>query len=199
MNRMSVGASVVASVALALAVGPSLVTFAHEGVGGSSKIHACVASNGTLRQASSNAGADCPDGQTALHWNRKGPKGDTGARGLQGAQGPEGPEGAEGPEGPEGPAGPAGLGVIEVATVTAAQGSKTADVSCPDGMMAVGGGGSATENKPIQKSYPTVGGVAAVDGETPDGWHVRIDVGAGGTITAWAVCAGTEQAPARKG
>lgn len=187
MNRMSVGASVAASVALAPAVGPSLVTFAHEGIGGSNKIHACVSSDRTIRQASSNAGAACPAGQTALHWNRKGPKGDTGARGPQGEQGPEGP------------AGPAGLGVIEVATTVATQGSKTADVSCPDGMMAVGGGGSATENKAIMKSYPTVGGVAAAEGETPDGWHVRIDVGGGGTITARAVCAGTEQAPARKG
>ncbi|GEM_PF-2773729 len=196
MNRMSVGASVAASVALALAVGPSLVTFAHEGVGGSNKIHACVTSDRTIRQASSNAGAACPAGQTALHWNRKGPKGDTGARGPQGEQGPQG---AEGPEGPEGPAGPAGIGSIEVVTATAAKGVKTAQVTCPDGMMALGGGASATENKAISQSYPTLAGVAALDGETPDGWFIRQEVGAGGTITAYAVCAGTELAPARKG
>lgn len=185
------GITIVASIALAVAVGPSLVTVAHEGIGNPARIHACVGPDGTLRRAATNADASCPGGQTALHWNRRGPVGPKGPQGPEGAQGDQGPQGDTGSRGP---AGPAGVGSVEVVTLTAANGVKDVDVSCPVNTQAVAGGANATENKAISKSYPTTNGVASVEGDIPNGWHIRQEVGNGGAVTAYVLCIG-EPAP----
>lgn len=189
------GITMVASIALALAVGPSLVTMAHEGVGDPAKIHACVGADGTLRRAPANAGATCPGGQTALHWNRRGPAGPQGAQGPQGEQGPKGDQGEQGEQGP---AGPAGVGAVEIVTASGAKSVKDVDVSCPVTMQAIAGGANSNEAKAITKSYPTTNGSPSADGEMPDGWHIRQEVGANGIVTAYVLCV-PMPAPLRKG
>jgi type VI protein secretion system component Hcp len=79
----------------------------------SNTIHGCYSkSKGNLRIASS-----CKRTETAITWNKSGPRGLTGATGAQGpqgvkgdpgAQGVPGADGKDGATGPQGPAGPAG-------------------------------------------------------------------------------------------
>ena len=57
MRKGSGAIGLIASVALAVALAPSLATVAHEGTGGNDVIHACV-NNGVLKIAPSNSGAD---------------------------------------------------------------------------------------------------------------------------------------------
>jgi type VI protein secretion system component Hcp len=83
----------------------------------SNTIHGCYSkSKGNLRIASS-----CKRTETAITWNKKGPRGLTGAQGpkgdqgIQGAPGPKGDPGVVGPSGPTGPTGatgPAGPGFV---------------------------------------------------------------------------------------
>lgn len=191
------GVTIVASIALAVAVGPSLVTVAHEGIGDPARIHACVGADGMLRRAPTNADASCPGGQQALHWNRRGPRGPQGPEGPQGPKGDQGDQGDQGERGPKGEQGPAGVGTVDVVTATGANGVKTVDVSCPADHQAISGGASATENKAISKSYPTTNGVASVAGDIPNGWFIRQEVGNGGAITAYVLC--IETAPVLEG
>jgi len=72
------------------------------------------------------------------------------------------------------------------------------DVSCPENAQAIAGGANATENKAISKSYPTTNGSPSVDGDMPDGWHIRQEVGANGIVTAYVLCV-PAPAPLRKG
>jgi type VI secretion system secreted protein Hcp len=73
----------------------------------SNTIHGCYSkSKGNLRIADS-----CKRTETAITWNKTGPRGRTGAAGAQGPQGLPGTNGTDGKDGaigPQGPAGPAG-------------------------------------------------------------------------------------------
>jgi hypothetical protein len=94
--------------ATALAVSVSGVTYASIPQA-AAQIHACKGKNGALRIAKT-----CGKGESAVTWNKKGPKGNTGpagpagAAGATGAAGPTGPAGSAGPTGPAGPQGPQG-------------------------------------------------------------------------------------------
>jgi len=101
MGRTTLGATLAGSVALELALAPSLVTFGHAGNSSTSVIHACVTATNAIRYVSPT-GDSCPDGQRALHWSVRGPEGDTGTTGPRGATGPRGLTGRTGPQGPRG-------------------------------------------------------------------------------------------------
>lgn len=67
--------------------------------------------------------------------------------------------------------------------VTGTSATDTATASCPAGKVAVGGGGSSTNaNNQLEASFPVL------TATTPTGWTVRFD-GAGGTQTAYVICA----------
>ena len=152
-------------------------------------IHACAArSDGNLRMVAD--GSLCQDRrEAAVTWNTagapgpqgpQGPQGPAGSTGLAGPPGPEGPTGPAGPIGPEGPAGPAGpaggvagahdefaLGVLDSQT------PKSAEVFCPVGEVALGGGfniGLTAQNMPVavQLSLPLTD-----SNGIPIGWRMQ--------------------------
>lgn len=113
MNRTSMGITLGASLALAVAVAPAITSVAHDGTGGSDTMHVCVVkSTRVMRLVGQNPAVDCPDGQVARHFDLQGPQGDTGAPGPKGDQGdpggPKGDTGATGQKGDTGNQGPAG-------------------------------------------------------------------------------------------
>jgi len=68
----------------------------------------------------------------------QGPKGD---QGIQGIQGPKGDQGIQGIQGIQGPPGPSAMGYLTSAlTKVAPNGTATASVACPSGMVVTGGG-----------------------------------------------------------
>lgn len=75
--------------------------------GGSEAIWAAYsAKSGLMRFISSPE--EARQDETAISWNRQGPKGDTGLQGPQGDQGQQGPQGEQGPKGDTGLQGPQG-------------------------------------------------------------------------------------------
>lgn len=111
-------ATVVASMVVLVALAPSIGTVAHDGVGGTDKIHVCLNKTGDLKGYFKVASADpaktCPVGSTALHWAITGPKGATGEPGSPGgATGPQGPQGDTGAKGSKGDTGAAGAQGIQ--------------------------------------------------------------------------------------
>ena len=113
MNRTSMGITLGASLALAVAVAPAITSVAHDGTGGADTMHVCVVkSTSDMRLVGQNPAIDCPDGQVARHFDLQGPKGDTGATGPKGDAGdpggPQGDTGSAGPQGDTGSQGPAG-------------------------------------------------------------------------------------------
>jgi hypothetical protein len=130
-----------------------------------------------------------------------GPAGPSGGPGPQGAAGQAGPQGPPGPAGPAGPAGaPGGLGTTFVAHGFST-GSDVATAWCPDGTVATGGGGAASDGtNPVALAQSNPGyrdanqaGVAGT-GQTPNGWIVQAaipnqNVPAGMNVEASAVCA----------
>jgi len=77
--------------------------------GDTNRVHACVATNGSLRVVS--ATATCKPSETTLDWDIIGPQGPiglTGSQGPAGSTGPQGPIGPQGQTGPQGQAGPQG-------------------------------------------------------------------------------------------
>ena len=152
-------------------------------------LHACASKKeGTLRLVS-DPGACNAAREFAVEWNKSGEPGPVGPQGPAGPQGPSGPQGetgAAGPEGSQGPAGPAGPtgptgpggGVagahdeFELGTLDS-QTPKSAEVFCPDGEFALGGGfnlGLTATNMPVavQLSLP----LTDSDG-TPIGWRMQ--------------------------
>jgi hypothetical protein len=123
-----------------------------------------------------------------------GPEGPQGARGPAGPTGPIGPNGETGPAGPAGPAGPGGpqgpSGVSGWDYRVTSPGKYIpggdiglAEVACPDGKKALGGGASANVLGPyVLTSAPT-------DGVT--GWAVLYENpgNTGTTVYAWVICA----------
>ncbi len=88
---------------------------------------------------SGSGGFKFPDGSTQTKAQMVGPAGPTGATG---------PAGATGPQGPAGPSGPSGLSGIQLVSTAASlsfpgsQGNQLISASCPQGMIALGGGSS---------------------------------------------------------
>jgi hypothetical protein len=96
-------------IALALAgllVGLSTGTVASHG-GDTTRIHACVNTNGSDAGIVRIVGADvvCRTNETAVEWNIEGRVGAAGPQGEQGPIGPVGPQGEQGAIGPIGPQG----------------------------------------------------------------------------------------------
>ncbi len=88
------------------------------------------------------------------------------------------------------PARPAFGGVVVRTTVSAAGEQGLVTVTCQPGETAVGGGASSTGNAQIDRSIPLKGGVAAVSGDTPDGWGASAPLNlAPNTVTVYVLCA----------
>lgn len=167
------------------------------------QIHACV-SPGLLGLGAGNVRivddpGDCSAREDPLSWNQQGVPGDPGPRGPAGPAGPAGPEGPEGlagpagpvgpdgPPGPAGPEGPAGQSGLTGYEIVQASDNVLVYVDCPDGKIAIGGGGAAwrgTRPAELGATYPHVGqgGVARawVASRDPDGDADQ--------VTAWAIC-----------
>jgi hypothetical protein len=121
----------------------------------------------------------------------QGPKGDPGKQGPAGPTGATGPKGETGPAGPQGPAGPAGpSGIsgweyrISPATDISPRSQGYAEVYCPSGNKALGGGASAT------RAFAEVSTSAPLNGGT--GWAViyyNRDFDDRITVYAWVICA----------
>ena len=133
----------------------------------------------------------CPDIATVI------PTGE-GVPGPQGPQGDEGPAGPQGEPGPQGEAGPQGEpGISNITTEFEvgpgnSLGYKSLSLDCPDGMTALGGGGSAwgnTNEVALIVSVPS----ATVLGGTPIGWSVAAEEIDGTNedwgLTVFVVCA----------
>lgn len=112
MNRRTGVVTLVASVALAVVLAPSIASVAHEGTGGTDKMHVCVIkSSRVMRLVAADPGVTCPEGQVSKHFATgvQGPKGDTGAKGDDGSPGgATGPQGNQGDTGAQGDTGNAG-------------------------------------------------------------------------------------------
>jgi len=109
MNRRTGAVTLAASVALAVVLAPSIASVAHEGIGGTDKMHVCVIkSSRVMRLVAADPGVTCPQGEVSKHFAMgvEGPKGDTGEKGEKGNDGS--PGGATGPQGPQGDTGSKG-------------------------------------------------------------------------------------------
>jgi hypothetical protein len=173
---------------------------AYAATSGGGKISVCVSkSGGGLYKAK-----HCASGDSKLSWNVTGPKGKTGPAGpsgSRGASGPTGPTGSTGGTGPTGPPGPAGnnVTVTETNTVSVANGTyNVAEVTCPSGDQALGGG--VDENNvltmQVTSSGPLIGGARTINianGQhgSADGWYAAgvNHSGSAAPLTASVICA----------
>jgi Collagen triple helix repeat (20 copies) len=132
------------------------------------------------------AGPQGPKGNPGL----RGPKGDPGAQGLkgdqglQGIQGIQGIQGQKGAKGDTGAAGISGYQMVYSSWVNIAYGQlATVGAICPAGKKVLSGGPDTANGEPhlaIVYSVPLTDAM----------WSVRVfDVGTGGLVRAWAVCA----------
>jgi hypothetical protein len=121
--------------------------------------------------------------------------------GPQGPAGPSGPQGAKGAQGKQGVPGAPGLSGVEVVTLESianSSGDKLTEVVCPDGKVAIGGGGE-TVVKGVNYGYMAAL-VASAPTDDQHGWFVRAKYSPGGQYGAWAlrvyaVCANVTQPP----
>ncbi len=110
---------------------------------------------------------------------------------LQGQTGPKGPKGAKGAKGDTGPSGLASVTAVTDSVDISAGNSDALNVPCPAGTHLVGGGAD-TQNPTatITRDMPTVDGVPAADGETPNGWYGGAATGIEGiSFSVYALCA----------
>jgi hypothetical protein len=101
-------------------------------------IHACYAKSGGALRVIDASVTNCKAGETSLDWSQEGlpgPKGDPGEPGPAGPQGEQGEPGA--------PGGLAGYEVLVAQTEVNNTTPKLANVQCPAGKVAVGGGATA--------------------------------------------------------
>lgn len=114
--------------------------------GGGGMIQGCYTNKGLLSAITPGgqlrvidpAKDSCKTNETPLSWSQTGPKGEPGATG---AAGPTGATGATGAAGPPGPAGVLGYEVVERVYENPAPIDQGFYASCPNGKMALGGGG----------------------------------------------------------
>jgi hypothetical protein len=113
---------------------------------------------------------------------RRGAQGPAGARGAQGPAGPAGTTGGQGATGPQGPS-----GATRVTAFISEESLRTAEVLCPPGERAVGGGGVAAD----LESFLFDTGPIPDENAVPIGWTASGE-GTGGedaTVFAYVVCA----------
>ena len=81
---------------------------------------------------------------------------------------------------------------MTVATATGALSAETVAVDCPGSQRALGGGGSPSGNKQINRTVPLKNNSTteiAADGDTPTGWLVEYQsIGNNETATVYAIC-----------
>jgi len=119
-----------------------------------------------------SAGPRGPAGANGLD-GLPGPQGPAGFDGQAGSQGPTGPAGASGAKGDPGPVGPAGFSdvvVVEARTRLNTDFQKTVAVLCPDGTVAVGGGGAVQDGN---LAVALVASQVEVQNGKPIGWYVE--------------------------
>ena len=204
-RRMAVVTSLTAGLlAGSVAVGLAAVPDSTSGV-----ITGCYkTSSGALRVIDAEAGAVCGNSEMTVQWSQQGPQGpqgpaghqgDLGPQGPVGPQGPQGDQGPEGPQGAQGPTGPAASVVIEEAqkNFQIGPGQDYAQVDCPEGFKATGGGYLIT-GYPIDYQLPYVYGAGPAFTDegfgtrSPTGWFIRVPNGTAGTFPIsgylWVVC-----------
>lgn len=115
--------------------------------------YATQSSGGSHALVLQDEGVSCPGGETAVHWNQRGPAG---------PPGPTGPAGATGATGPRGPAGPPGSG----ATVA----------SLPSGNANCLNGGASVTDGSGNTSYACNGATGAAGPQGPAG-PTNVDYG----------------------
>ena len=150
--------------------------------------------------ATGPAGPQGPKGDTGPA-GPQGVKGDTGAAGTNGVDGaagaagpagqvgPAGPQGDTGPAGPQGPKGdtgaPGASGLLGAHIVVSSVEQGFADVYCPAGEVATGGGGETNGNG-LSESAPVI---PTAPGGLVRGWAVRVvSPSTDNIVTAWVVC-----------
>ena len=124
-----------------------------------------------------------------------GAAGPAGPRGLTGPQGPAGAQGTPGTPGANGVMGPVTVQRTDIAI--ADNTTQAAEVTCPDGQLAIGGGASVdqtgSDDIKLMVSRPGNGGLVPNDGETfLNTWRTVYRNPAGGTgaaeIRAFVLC-----------
>ena len=137
-------------------------------------------------------GARGDQGQAGLQGSigLAGPQGPWGDTGLAGSAGPTGPQGERGPGGPAGPLGPPGLSEIKMISQVSSfnSSSKLAQISCPQGKSATGGGAFVSlGNIHVTFSQPLVSSGKAI------GWRARAaehtSTSSSWNFTVYAICA----------
>ena len=182
--------AVVAALTIAVVAGTAYATIPD----GQGVIHGCFKKSGLLRVIDTATAEQCSSDETALDWNRTGPRGLDGAPGPQGAQGPQGvkgdpgdkgdkgdtglqgPKGDQGDKGdtgdagPQGPAGASGVSGRQVvwSSANVLPGYAVTDFAvCPEGKVPVGGG--------VHTYGPLTGDGTVTDSyPTVDGWSARV-------------------------
>jgi hypothetical protein len=124
----------------------------------------------------------------------QGPKGDTGATGAAGATGAQGAQGPKGDTGAAGHNGATQVAVYSVASTLAASSTNgaTAEVSCPAGTVATGGGAGYNASGSGYLPRVALSVPLPVGTSPPTGWRVIVyDDGNNGTVHAIAnvICA----------
>lgn len=115
----------------------------------------------------------CPSGTVALNWSQTGP------------QGPVGPQGPTGMTGPQGPAGISNYTIVQ----SVDDGSSTTwQVSCPAGLVELGGGWDNNGQATTVNSDAPLSAVPSSGGQ--HGWIVSVGPGSNVTgMLVWAICA----------
>lgn len=160
-----------------------------DGAGGSS---GASGSNGT-NGANGTVGPRGPQGERGVE-GPVGPAGPMGPTGPTGLTGPQGSTGPQGPAGPQGPVGPPGDGAASVGKVmdsaspfSAANMETQAQVSCPAGQRATGGGGYVTDGAKgfVTGSWPLLD----INGNSV-GWIIKYRASVSGNIPyeVYALC-----------
>jgi collagen triple helix repeat protein len=178
-------ATVIATVALFVAVGGGTAAYASGLIDGSQiQNHSIAAKKLTRSAISSLHGERGPAGPA-------GPAGPTGATGATGASGPQGPQGVQGPKGDTGSPGLTGYNVVEITASSSAAGLFRGRATCPAGQTAIGGGyefDAVSGGGAIEWSIPWTTGNA---GSVPhDQWYVgAIATGGSQGLEVYADCA----------
>lgn len=178
-------AAVTATALLAVAGGGTAL--AAGSVSANPTYQGCVTAQKTLTnvQVNPKTAITCPKGASRITWNQTGPAGATGSTGAAGAQGPAGPQGPAGTFTP--------TTVYQRGTLLEPGQDAEANVFCPAGEMATGGGGDWEQGVEIIDTVPLsdTDGTPA-DGQTPHGWAVYgyNTTTAPVELTAWVVCEG---------
>jgi hypothetical protein len=123
-------ASVVATLALFVALGGGAWAASTGLIGPSGVIHGCAPRHGGSLSVV-KSGKRCGHGQVAINFNQKGPQGSRGAQGIQGPKGDTGGQGAPGTSGYQMVTSQVGPNTVQ---------DKVGTATCPAGKIAISGG-----------------------------------------------------------